>query len=228
VLSLQRLFDEKELGNTYFATNMKPLTTFAALLASAALGHAALTNISLTPDVANSTPSAHGGNLVNTTSDSFAYDPDNPTSSLPSTNWSGATHYHGPGAGNPTVYWGLEEITWGAGSDLQFDFYGRTGCCPDRDNNYAIALLTGGPDGTVVHEVSGNNAPDAGNPANYLRTDMGAGLAVGESFDTIRIQGNNGNFTIAEVRLAGSIVPEPSTSALFGLSAIGLFLRRRR
>ena len=79
-----------------------------------------------------------------------------------------------------------------------------------------------------MHEVPGNNAPDAGNPANYLRTDMGAGLAAGQSFDTIRIVGNNGNFTIAEVRLAGSIIPEPGTSALFGLSAIGLFLRRRR
>jgi hypothetical protein len=206
---------------------MKSLTTFAALLASAALGHAALTNISLTPDVANSDPSAHGGNLVNTTSDPFAYDPDNPTAAMPATNWSGATHFHGAG-GNPTVYWTFDETLWSDGSDLQFDFYGRTGCCPDRDNNYDIALLTGGFAGTVVHQVLGNNAPDGGNPANYLRTDLGAGLAAGQSFDTIRIQGNNGNFTIAEVRLAGSIVPEPGTSALFGLAAIGLFLRRRR
>jgi hypothetical protein len=207
---------------------MKSLTTFAALLASAALGHAALTNISLTPDVANSSPSAHGGNLANTTSDPFAYDPDNPTAAMPATNWSGATHFHGAG-GNPTVYWTFDEIIlWGDGSDLQFDFYGRTGCCPDRDNNYDIALLTGGFAGTVVHQVLGNNAPDGGNPANYLRSDLGAGLAAGQSFDTIRIQGNNGNFTIAEVRLAGLIVPEPGTSALFGLTAMGLFLRRRR
>jgi hypothetical protein len=213
---------------------MKSLTTFAALLASAALGHAALTNIPLTADLANSSlndpatgASAHGSNLLNATSDTFAYEPDNPTTNLPATQWSGATHYHGNG-GNPTLYWTFDEIRWGDGSDLQFDFWGRTGCCPDRDNNYDIALLTGGFAGTVVHQVLGNNAPDAGNPANYLRTDMGAGLAAGQSFDTIRIVGNNGNFTIAEVRLAGSIIPEPGTSALFGLSAIGLFLRRRR
>ncbi len=224
---MKRYGCENSIRKPYLTTNMKSLTTFAALLASAALGHAALTNIPLTPDVANSQASAHGGNLVNTTSDPFAYDPDNPTAPMPATNWSGATHFHGAG-GNPTLYWGLEEITWGAGSELQFDFYGRTGCCPDRDNNYDIALLTGGPGGTAIQEILGNNAPDGGNPANYLRTDLGAGLVAGQSFDTIRIQGNNGNFTIAEVRLAGSIVPEPSTSALFGLAAIGLFLRRRR
>jgi|TARA_B100000959_G_scaffold132938_1_gene139393 hypothetical protein len=167
---------------------------------------AQLVDIPLTPDVANSSPSAHGGNLAHTTSDLFAYDPDNPTAAMPATNWSGATHYHGSG-GNPTLYWTFDEILWSDGSDLQFDFYGRTGCCPDRDNNYDIALLTGGPAGTVVQEVSGNNAPDGGNPANYLRSDLGAGLATGQRFDTIRIQGNNGNFTIAEVRLAASFAP---------------------
>ena len=229
---MKRYGCENSVRKPYLATNMKSLTTFAALLASAALGHAALTNIPLTPDVANSQASAHGGNLVNTTSDPFAYDPDNPTAPMPATNWSGATHFHGAG-GNPTVYWGLEEITWGAGSELQFDFYGRTGCCPDRDNNYDIALLTGGPGGTAIQEILGNNAPDGGNPANYLRTDLGAGLVAGQSFDTVRIQprisnNNNNNFAVAEVRLAGSIVPEPSASALFGLAAIGLFLRRRR
>jgi len=173
---------------------------------------AQLVDIPLTPDLNASSSSGHGGNMANTTSDPFAYDPDAPTANLPATNWSPATHYHGPGAGNPTVYWGLDELLWSDGSDLQFDFYGRTGCCPDRDNNYDIALLTGGPAGTVVHEVSGNNAPDAGNPANYLRTDLGAGLTTGQRFDTIRIQGNNGNFTIAEVRLAASFAPTSITS----------------
>ncbi len=168
---------------------------------------AQLVDIPLTPDLNASSSSAHGGNMANTTSGPCAYDPNAPAANLPATNWNGSTHYHGPGAGNPTVYWGLDELLWSDGSDLQFDFYGRTGCCPDRDNNYDIALLTGGPGGTVVHEVPGNNAPDAGNPANYLRTDMGAGLAAGQSFDTIRIQGNNGNFTIAEVRLAANFAP---------------------
>ena len=83
---MKRLRGEKTPRNTYFGTNMKSLTTFAALLASAALGHAALTNIPLTPDVANSDPSGFGGNMANTTSDSFAYDPDNPTANLPATN----------------------------------------------------------------------------------------------------------------------------------------------
>ena len=206
---------------------MKHLITAAALLASTALGHSALTQIALTPDLANSQASGFGGSMANTTSDPFAFDPNDPTAALPATNWNPATHFHGSG-GNPTLYWGFEVITWGAGSDLQFDFYGRTNCCPDRDNNYDIALLSGGPGGTVIQEVLGNNAPDAGNPANYLRTDLGAGLAAGQSFDTVRIVGNNPNFTVAEVRLSGSIVPEPSTSALFGLATIGLFLRRRR
>ena len=206
---------------------MKRLTIFAALLVSTAVGHAALTNISLTADVANSSGSGFGGNMANTTSDPFAYDPDNPTAALPSTDWNPATHFHGNG-GNPTLYWSVDLVTWGAGSDLQFDFYGRTNCCPDRDNNYDIALLSGGAAGTVISEVLGNNAPDAGSPANYLRTDLGAGLSPGQSFDTVRITGNNGNFTVAEVRLAGSIVPEPSVSVLFGLAGLGLFLRRRR
>ena len=207
--------------------NTKHLVTAAALLASTALGHSALTQIALTADLANSQASGFGGSMANTTSDPFAFDPNDPTAALPATNWSPATHFHGNG-GNPIVYWGFEVITWGEGSDLQFDFYGRTACCPDRDNNYDIALLSGGPGGTVIQEVLGNNAPDAGNPANYLRTDLGAGLAAGQSFDTVRIVGNNPNFSIAEVRLSGSIIPEPSTSALFGLATIGLFLRRRR
>ena len=207
--------------------NMKHLVTAAALLASTALGHSALTQIALTADLANSQASGFGGSMANTTSDPFAFDPNDPTAVLPATDWSPATHFHGNG-GNPIVYWGFEVITWGEGSDLQFDFYGRTNCCPDRDNNYDIALLSGGPGGTVIQQVLGNNAPDAGNPANYLRTDLGAGLAAGQSFDTVRIVGNNPNFSIAEVRLSGSIIPEPSTSALFGLATIGLFLRRRR
>ena len=188
---------------------------------------AQLANIPLTPDLANSQASGFGGSMANTTSDPFPYDPDSPTTSLPATNWNPSTHFHGNG-GNPILYWVFNGITWSDGDDLQFDFYGRTGCCPDRDNNYDIALLSGGPGGTVIQEVLGNNAPDAGNPANYLRTNLGAGLAAGQSFDTVRIVGNNPNFTVAEVRLSGSIVPEPSTSALFGMATIGLFLRRRR
>ena len=169
--------------------------------------NAQLVAIPLTPDLNASSASGHGGNLAHTISDPFAYDPNNPTASLPATNWSGATHYHGNG-GNPTLYWTFEEITWGSGSDLRFDFYGRTGCCPDRDNNFEVALLTGGPDGAVVAEVLGNNAPDGGNPANYLRINLGAVLTPGDRFDTIRIVGNNGNFTIAEVRLAGLLRTE--------------------
>ena len=167
---------------------------------------AQLVNIPLTPDLANSSASGFGGNMANTTSDPFPYNPDAPTASLPGTDWNPATHFHGNG-GNPTLYWSLDEILWTDGADLQFDFYGRTNCCPDRDNNYDIALLTGGPTGTVVHQVTGNNAPDAGNPANYLRTNLGAGLSPGQSFDTVRITGNNGNFTVAEIRMAANLTP---------------------
>jgi len=202
-----------------------------ALFSLAPLANAALVNVPLTADIVNSDPSAHGGALVNTLADSFAYDPSSPTAPAPVTGWSGATHFHGDNTGDTTVYYELlNEVTWSAGADLQFDFYGRTGCCPDRDNNFDIALLSGGANGTVVHEVTGNNAPDDGAPlANYLRTDLGAGLADGAAFDTVRIVGNNGNFTIAEVRLASDItaVPEPSTFALFGLAGFGLMLRRR-
>ncbi|MCP4812377.1 MAG: hypothetical protein GY888_07705, partial [Planctomycetaceae bacterium] len=90
ILFMKRLRDENTRLHTYFSPTMKTLTTFAALLASAALGHAALTNIPLTADLANSTvndpatgASAHGSNLLNATSDPFAYDPDNPTANLP-------------------------------------------------------------------------------------------------------------------------------------------------
>ena len=185
------------------STKMTPFIALACviLLALAPKTIAALVNFPLTADTVNSDPSAHGGNIVNTLADTFAYDPASPTAPTPATAWSGATHFHGAG-GNPTVYFTLSAaMTWVAGSDLQFDFYGRTGCCPDRDNNYDIALLTGGATGTVVNEVLGNNAPDAGTPlANYLRTDMGAGLTDGDTFDTVRIVGNNINFTIAEVQ----------------------------
>ena len=108
--------------------------------------HAELSNISLTADVANSDPSGYSTNLTHTTTDPFAYDPDNPTSALPSMNWNPATHFHGNGANSTvTLYWSLDERLWSDGSDLYFDFYGRTDCCGERDNNYDIALLDGGP-----------------------------------------------------------------------------------
>jgi len=219
-------------SRTPTSPKMNPFTAGALasviLLALAPKADAQFVNIPLTADTVNSSASAHGGNILNTVNDPFAYDPATAPTPAPSTDFSGGTHFHG-GGGNPTVYWTLSEITWAAGSDLQFDFYGRTGCCPERDNNYDIALLTGGAFGTVVHQVLANDAPDAGTPlANYLRTDMGAGLIAGDKFDTVRIVGNNPDFTIAEVRLAGEIIPEPSAFALFGLAGVGLMLRRRR
>ena len=188
--------------------NLLPFMMLSCLLlvTVAPDSNAQLVNIPLTPDLANSSASGFGGNMANTTSDPFPYNPDAPTASLPGTDWNPATHFHGNG-GNPTLYWSLDEILWTDGADLQFDFYGRTNCCPDRDNNYDIALLTGGPTGTVVHQVIGNNAPDAGNPANYLRTNLGAGLSPGQSFDTVRITGNNGFFTVAEIRMAANLTP---------------------
>ena len=207
------------------------LVAVMATLFASAPAYAALMSVPLTADVANSSPSSAGGNLANTLNDPFAYDPASPTSPLPVTVWTGGKdHYHGPGGTNPTVYWTLSEITYGAGDALEFDFYGRTSCCPDRDNNYDIALLTGGYAGTVVGEVKGNNAPDAGIPENYLRTDMASVLTAGDKFDTIRIVGNDFNFTIAEVRLAhdAAVIPEPTTLVLAALGLLGLTMFRRR
>jgi len=103
---------------------------------------------------------------------------------------------------------------------------------PGSDYNYDIALLTGGYAGTVVGEVKGNNAPDGGSPANYLRTDMASVLSAGDKFDTVLIVGNDPNFTIAEVGLAhdAAAVPEPTTLvlAVIGLLGLTMFRRRRR
>mgnify|MGYP003676447655 CR=1 FL=1 len=56
--------------------------------------NAALASIDLTPNVAASAAPFHSSNFANTTSDTFAYDPGNPTAVLPTTVWSSATHFH--------------------------------------------------------------------------------------------------------------------------------------
>jgi hypothetical protein len=197
------------------------------ILSAPSTASASLVSVELSADLANSSGSAHGGSLPNTLNDGFAYDPNNPESPLPAQSYSGSNAFHGAG-GNPTVFYNLEEITIEEGQQFYFDFYGRSNCCQGRDDNYDVALLTGGALGAVVAEVLGNNNPNDAN--DHLRTDFSSLLTAGDQFDTIRIVGNNGNFTIQEVRAAvtENAVPEPATATLALLGLGGLMMRRKR
>ncbi|MDF7822786.1 cadherin domain-containing protein [Pontiellaceae bacterium B12227] len=172
--------------------------------------HAVASELTLTADVANSSPSGYSGSVANTVNDPFAYDSDAPVSALPEQTWDSSAGYHaslGEGIDAVLVY----QLAGTAG-DLVVDLYGRNlAGAVERDNNIDIKLYSGGLGGTLVEQVTGLAIPDSA--PYYAR----ATLSPAAAFDTLVVIGHDatsasGNaFTLMEIRAALSQVSDPDT-----------------
>lgn len=207
---------------------MKYPAAIAASLAMVASSHAA-TVLNLTNDVLNSTVGSYGTVSTDTVSDSFAYNPNNPTVALPyqggnsdiSNGWHSAV---GGGTLSYTLTGGA--ITTTVGNDtVYFDLYGRGGDSNFsillRDNNYTVTLFNGDYS-TQVAQLTGQSVADAAPFHNRSTFNLGTGV----TFDRIQVSSSTDDFTVMEVR-AATIIPEPSTALLGGLGMLALLRRRR-
>ncbi len=187
----------------------------AALLGVSATSYAALTILTLSGDVSQTTTPYDGNHttaqeLGYTLDDPFAYDPASPTSPLPVQAPFLNNGYTGP-QGTPSVAYTLG----GSYSAISFDLYGRSDAVPERDNGLILRLYNG--DWLLPVFTSGPfDIPDS---APYYARYTTPALIVA---DRVKITGPD-FFTLMEIRAFA--VPEPSTVGLFLLG--GLVLRRR-
>ena len=195
-------------------------TALLTLLASATAGHAAV--VTLTGDEAlTTTPLASQGTetqqLLATTNDGFAYNPASPTSPLPGDYTGPNTGFHGTSTADDTAVFNFD----GSYNNLFVDIYGRRVCCQERDDNFRVQLYSGA---TLVEEFTGLTIPD--DATAYLRVTATAG-SVADSIRFVDDAGTANPFTLAEVRVNGTVIPEPS-GLLLGLGGFALMALRRR
>lgn len=180
---------------------------------------ATVVGLGLTLDAANTTAGSFSTNAADTLTDTFAYDPTNPTAALPNRGtWlSVAGGWHTDVGGGTLSF----TLTGGAimADTVYLDLYGRVSNF-DRDNNYTVTLFNGDYS-TQVAQLTGQGVPDI---APYFnRSTFNLGTAV--TFDRIQVSSSTNYFTVMEVRAAA--IPEPSAALLGGLGMIALLRRRR-
>lgn len=201
-------------------------TISCAVLASSV---AQATVIALTADVANSSAPAFGSVATGVTTDTFAFDPFNPTAALPVLAFGGTNTFHGaePNAGDVILALDAGGFVVGAQNNIVFDLYGRD-VLQARDDNFSVELFDTA--GSSLGLVTGNGIADGLVP--HARVDFGD-IAVGTEIGSVIVTGFDSepssdvnNFTVQEVRL--SAIPEPSSTLLMGLASLGFLVRRRR
>jgi len=178
--------------------------------------------IALAGDEANTTTvlSSQGTKaeqLAALSSDEFAYDPADPTSATPSLSggW-----FHGASSG----VWDVIALDFNSTYDNLFiDIWGRDGnpSVEGRDDNFDVLFYLGG----VIQETINSGIGSGDN--FYTRVIASAGTQA----DSIRIvdkKSEDNAFTLTEIRVNTTAVPEPSSTALLGLGGLALILRRRK
>lgn len=180
---------------------------------------ATVVGLGLTLDAANTTTGSFGTNAADTLTDTFAYDPTNPTAALPFQGdfLSVAGGWHANLGGGTLSF----TLTGGAimADTVYLDLYGRTNFIT-RDNNYTVTLFNGNYT-TQVAQLTGQGVADAA--PFFNRSTFNLGTAV--TFDRIQVSSSTDYFTVMEVRAAA--IPEPSAALLGGLGMIALLRRRR-
>lgn len=147
--------------------------------------------------------------IGNTLTDGFAYDPSDPTATLPVMNYSAIDSFHAEEAAGETViisYDIAEEVTLAEGGELVFDLYGRIDYARgvNRDNDFDVEFLSGGKSQGIA---TGLAIPD-GAPQHLRVSTADVELVVGNTIDQIRIIARNSSrerknyFTLQEVRAA--------------------------
>ena len=201
-------------------------TISCAVLASSV---AQATVIALTADVANSSAPAFGSVATGVTTDTFAFDPFNPTAALPVLAFGGTNTFHGaePNAGDVILALDAGGFVVGAQNNIVFDLYGRD-VLQARDDNFSVELFDTA--GSSLGLIENNAIADGAVP--HARVDFGD-IAVGTEIGSVIVTGFDSepssdvnNFTVQEVRL--SAIPEPSSTLLMGLASLGFLVRRRR
>lgn len=168
--------------------------------------------LSLTADLANSSPSAFEGSLAKTLDDFFDYDFMDPTFALPQQTYQpGAAGFHGnaPEGQDVLLSYTFAGVTIEADDqDLVIDLYGRVDnvCCNDRDDNIDVLLFNGSYDSPIA-SITGLAIDNAGANA-HVRAIFDA-LPIGTMVDRIRLIGHdsgggaaNNYFTHMETRAA--------------------------
>lgn len=199
------------------------------LLLGFAPGIGRATLITLTPDLAQSTPPASwGGSIGNLLTDPFAYDPDNPTSPMPNIGWDDTIAYHAAlPYGDVTLAFTLP----GLRNQMTLDLYGRNSYV-HRDNNLTVTFFSGSwLPGDITETIGGINVSDVTFHARVTAhpDTLADRFSITCPFPAPSGHDGDGNnyFTLFEVRANG--IPEPSVMMLWTVgAACAMVLRRRK
>ena len=209
---------------------MSHLAKFAVLAVALALcastvNAAAYTILTLTGDTGETTPDlvfTEAAALAGTTNDTFGgigYNPNSPTSPLPSQVYTGGSPngFHGTNLPAVSVAYTFGSI---AGPSLFFDLYGRsdTDGAEFRDNGIVLKLFSGDWV-TPVFTSAPFDIPDIRPPTHTRFIVPGSVWA-----DRVSITGP-AYFTLMEIR---AVAPEPGSAMLAVLAGCGMLARRRR
>ncbi|MDF7823574.1 PKD domain-containing protein [Pontiellaceae bacterium B12227] len=177
------------------------------------------TNITLVADSTSSSTAFYGSSVEKLLTDTFEYDPMDPTATLPSLVFSDG--FHGNDAsGTNILSFTLSNAytTVSAYPVIGVDLWGRNSNF-DRDDNFDV-ILYNGDYFTEVGRVEGIAIPDSA-VEPYTRALIDT-LAVGTTFDRMQIIGHHAQFTLTEVRLAAvwgelaEVIADISVSAAVG------------
>lgn len=179
--------------------------------------------IDLVADPDNSTPAAYNTSIENLLTDSFDYSPADPLSDTPALNYQAG--FHGNEASEPVTLSFTLNSAYTTVVDnpvVVLDAWGRDSN-KGRDDDFDV-IFCNGDYSEVVATVLGagvDDATDHGRATNNM-------MAVGTTFDRIRIVGHDSSFTLTEVRLAAiageleipPVVARMSTSSITGAAPL--------